>query len=309
MKLFTGLFAAGLLFMMGCKKDEAVTTTVTVTTATISGITTTSATGGGSLAVSGNVAVTERGVCWATTHDPTTANSKTSDGSGTGSFTSNLSGLIARTVYYVRAYAINAGTTYYGDEVTFTAGSPTRKELIVNGDFSTPAGGDYLLSTAVPWKTDETDATIIGRDPGTYKGQTGYIWTFDLAKSFYQTVGVVPPVETEYDVSFDGTCTWTDWGGYAPEIAVSLSAYDGNDPSTRTLIDSVQITDPVAFPGWDLNTWGNVTGKLTLTAAQATAAAGKKLVIEFAPVHYLVSGSNTNIYYNFDNISVIGVAE
>ena len=93
------------------------------------------------------------------------------------------------------------------------------------------------------------------------------------------------------------------------DIAVIFSAYDGTDASTRTFIDSVHVVDPVAFPGWDLNTWGPVTGTFTLTAAQATAAAGKKLVIEFAPVAYVVSGSASNVYYNFDNISVIGVAE
>ena len=52
---------------------------------------------------------------------PTTANSKTANGTGTGSFTSSLTGLTAMTLYYVRAYATNGTGTTYGNEVTFTA--------------------------------------------------------------------------------------------------------------------------------------------------------------------------------------------
>jgi len=64
--------------------------------------------------------VTAHGVCWNTSPNPTTANSFTTDGTGTGTFVSALTGLTEDTTYYVRAYATNAVGTYYGNEVSFT---------------------------------------------------------------------------------------------------------------------------------------------------------------------------------------------
>lgn len=64
-------------------------------------------------------AVTARGVCWATTQNPTTADSYTTNGTGTGLFVSNITGLSKTTTYYVRAYATNSVGTSYGAQYTF----------------------------------------------------------------------------------------------------------------------------------------------------------------------------------------------
>jgi len=95
--------------------------TLAATTAATS-ITASSATSGGNVtADGGGASVTARGVCWSTTTGPTIAlSTKTSDGSGTGVFTSSITGLTAVTLYYVRAYATNFSGTSYGAEVSFT---------------------------------------------------------------------------------------------------------------------------------------------------------------------------------------------
>ena len=90
----------------------------TVTTTPITNISDVSATSGGNV-ISGNATVA-RGVCWGTSPNPTTANSHTNDGTGTGTFISQLTGLTSNTLYYVRAYASNSVGTAYGDDVTFT---------------------------------------------------------------------------------------------------------------------------------------------------------------------------------------------
>jgi len=95
-------------------------TVPTVTTSQVTNITQTTATGGGNVTNSGNATVTVRGVCWSTSHNPTTSSSHTTNGTGTGSFTSSLTGLTANTTYYVRAYATNSAGTAYGSEVSFT---------------------------------------------------------------------------------------------------------------------------------------------------------------------------------------------
>lgn len=94
---------------------------VVVTTNNVTNVTPTSATCGGTVTVSsGNTfPITSRGVCWATTHNPTIDNAHTSDGSGVGSFISSITGLTVNTNYYVRAYATNEVGTFYGEEKNF----------------------------------------------------------------------------------------------------------------------------------------------------------------------------------------------
>ena len=95
-------------------------TVATVTTTAISNIDKTTATGGGNVTADGGATITTRGICWSTSQNPTVDGSHTTDGTGTGSFTSSMTGLTANTTYYVRAYATNSAGTAYGEEVSFT---------------------------------------------------------------------------------------------------------------------------------------------------------------------------------------------
>ena len=92
----------------------------TVTTTAISAIDKTTATGGGNVTADGGATVPARGICWSTSQNPTISGSHTTDGTGTGSFTSAMTGLTANTTYYVRAYATNSAGTAYGEELSFT---------------------------------------------------------------------------------------------------------------------------------------------------------------------------------------------
>jgi len=91
-----------------------------LSTTAANNIKTTSATSGGIITNDGGSAITASGVCWNTSPNPTTANSKTTDGTGLGSFTSSITDLTANTQYYVRAYATNSVGTSYGNAVLFT---------------------------------------------------------------------------------------------------------------------------------------------------------------------------------------------
>jgi len=90
-----------------------------LTTAPVLVVTSTSASSGGNITNDGGSAVTARGVVWGTNTAPTTADSKTNDGTGTGSFTSTINGLAGHTIYYLRAYATNNIGTVYGNEFSF----------------------------------------------------------------------------------------------------------------------------------------------------------------------------------------------
>lgn len=91
----------------------------TVVTASATAVTATTAVCGGNVTADGGYAVIQRGVCYSTTPSPTTASPHTTDGSGTGSFVSNLTNLTPNTTYHYRAYATNATGTVYGEERSF----------------------------------------------------------------------------------------------------------------------------------------------------------------------------------------------
>lgn len=126
--------------------QSAATGLATVTTTAISGITTSAAVSGGNVTSDGGSSVTARGVCWSTSANPTISGSKTTDGSGTGTFTSNITGLSAATLYYVRAYATNTTGTAYGDELSFTTSGSSPPSAPVANAASSVTYNSFLAS-------------------------------------------------------------------------------------------------------------------------------------------------------------------
>ena len=110
------LLILSIFLIHSCKKEK----NPTLTTSAITNITGTTATSGGTITDEGSGTIIARGVCWSTGITPTIADSKTTDGAGAGSFTSNISGLNGATPYYVRAYATNSAGTGYGMAMSFT---------------------------------------------------------------------------------------------------------------------------------------------------------------------------------------------
>lgn len=94
-----------------------------VATSIASAITTTGAMLGGNISSAASAIVTARGICWSTSANPTTANNKISNGSGTGIFASTISGLTSGTTYHCRAYATTSLGTSYGSDVSFATSS------------------------------------------------------------------------------------------------------------------------------------------------------------------------------------------
>ena len=92
----------------------------TVSTSTATGVGAVKATLGGNITADGGASVTERGIVWGLTADPTTSDNKVTIGTGTGSFSSVVSSLPSATTIHFRAYAINSSGTAYGSDATFT---------------------------------------------------------------------------------------------------------------------------------------------------------------------------------------------
>jgi hypothetical protein len=123
--LVLAFFTASVTTFFGCKKDEIATlytrtVSIIAETNAVTGITQTNAVTEGTVISSGGVDVIARGVCWSTGHDPTLADNLTTDGTGSGTFSSNITSLTPNTTFYIRAYATNSAGTAYGNEIFFT---------------------------------------------------------------------------------------------------------------------------------------------------------------------------------------------
>ena len=95
-------------------------TTGTVTTKAVDTRKATSVNANGEVTDDGNVTITERGVVYSKSSDPTTDDTKVKDdGTSVGSFSVKLTGLDPNTTYHVRAYVINEEGTAYGADKTF----------------------------------------------------------------------------------------------------------------------------------------------------------------------------------------------
>jgi len=148
----------------------------TVTTQAVTAITMTTATGNGNITATGQPLPTQHGVVWSTSADPTTADSKTTDGavSVTGAFTSSMTGLTPGTLYHVRAYATNAIGTVYGEDVTFIAHQvPTVVTSAVTAITTTTATGNgNVTALGVPNPTQHGVVWSTSANPTTADSKT-----------------------------------------------------------------------------------------------------------------------------------------
>ncbi|WP_333696710.1 hypothetical protein [Flavobacterium sp.] len=172
-----------------------------VQTNTVSSITQNTALCGGNVTGTGGSPITQRGVCWSnTTTTPTIANPRTNDGSGTGTFTSNISGLLPNTTYHVRAYATNSVGTAYGINRTFTTTGSTipvvSSTTAVSGITFNSAnsggtissnGGSEVISRGVCWSNTNSNPTIANSttNNGTGVGTFSSSMTNMLPNSLY----------------------------------------------------------------------------------------------------------------------------
>ena len=203
-------------------KTVAVVPTLSSTTS-ISSITATTASSGGVISNDGGASVTARGVVWGTSKGPTISGSKTSNGTGTGTFTSSLTSLTPGKTYYVRAYATNSAGTAYGAEVSFktvavvpTLSSTTSISSITattasSGGVISNDGGASVTARGVVWGTSKGPTisgskTSNGTGTGTF---TSSLTNLTSETTYYARAYATNSVGTAYgaEVSFRTTAT------------------------------------------------------------------------------------------------------
>ncbi|MBN1925392.1 MAG: fibrobacter succinogenes major paralogous domain-containing protein [Prolixibacteraceae bacterium] len=164
-----------------------------VSTSEISNITTTTASSGGNILYNGGNPIVERGVCWNTTGTPTIDDDRTSDGTGSGSFVSNLTGLTPNTIYYLRAYATHSEDTGYGDQKTFITYNSSVSDIDGNVYYGIFLGtqewmGENLNVTRYK-NGDEIGTTTPADLDISAESEPKYQWAYDGNESFADSYG------------------------------------------------------------------------------------------------------------------------
>jgi hypothetical protein len=193
-----------------CITEASVSTIPTVSTSDVVDIAQTTATGGGNVTADGGALVTDRGVCWSTSQNPTIDDNHTSDGTGTGTFVSNLTGLTPNTPYFVRAYATNSVGMAYGNEVNFTtlsAGFTCGSTITINHVTGNVAPVDktvtYGTVTNIPGEESKCWITSnLGADhqatavSDATEPSAGWYWQFNRKQGYKHTGSVRTPNTT-----------------------------------------------------------------------------------------------------------------
>lgn len=206
----------------------------TVTTTIVTNVTSTTATSGGNVTDDGGATVTARGVCWSTSPDPTIDDNKTTDGNGTGAFTSQLTNLTHSTTYYMRAYATNSEGTSYGEQKYFT----TLSDGMINGHQYVDLG----LSSGLKWATCNVGAD----SPEDYGGY--YAWGETETKTEYTQGNSVTFGQQLNDISGNAQydAATANWGGtwrMPTKDEIRELIYNCNwTPETQNGVDGFKVT-------------------------------------------------------------------
>jgi uncharacterized protein (TIGR02145 family) len=268
-------------------------TVPTVTTSEVVRTSTTSATVGGTVTADGNVAVTERGVCWSTHATPTIGGSHRSIGSGLGSFSIELTDLTIGTTYYVRAYATNSQGTAYGEEKTFvvttiplpvvttSAATDINPTSATVGGNVTDDGGETVTARGICWSTSSNPTisdqyTTNGTGTGSF---TANLTGLTPSTTYYARAYVTTGVGTAYgeEISFTTgalavptvtTSAATSVTRNSAYVQGSVTADGGASVTTRGICYS---TSPNPTTSNSIKTNGSGTGNFNTYLSGLTA--------------------------------------
>lgn len=248
------------------------TTTTTVpilTTTEATSITTATASCGGNISSDGGAVVSTRGICWSTSQNPTTANSKVAVGGGTGSFNGSLTGLSPGTVYYARAYATNSVGTAYGNEVAFstlatlpivitTSLSNITTISFVSGGNVTTNGGSDVRARGVCWSTSpnptvNNSKTTNGTGTGVF---ISYVTGLTAGTTYYVRAYATNGVGTAYGSEFRANGLTEEINELVPESIITELKRLGmpiNSGFSPPIINNIYNISPLRLKGTNIS--------------------------------------------------------
>ena len=212
----------------------------TVITASVTEITANSAKGGGEVTNDGGAEVTERGICWSTSANPTLSDSHVAAGTGIGAFIAMMNGLEASTTYHVRAYATNEAGTAYGLDREFTT--------LSGGGSGAPEGAiDGLFSVSPTKKVFFSQGNL------QYQASTN---TWRFAEHQWDHVGGTDYITGVFDGNVEGSTNndiSSDYSGWIDLFKFGTSGYDHGAVCYQPWSTNSENVNYYAYGHWNYN--------------------------------------------------------
>ena len=309
----TGAYLIRVMDPSGTTTTTTTTTTVaptapTVSTQAVTNISYTTATGNGTLISDGNSSITHIGICWSTSHTPTTADSTAEFvGSFSTTYSVNMISLSPFTTYYVRAYATNGVGTSYGSAVSFSTVGTTTTSTTSTSTTSTSTTSTSTTTTAPPTPTVTTQAvTGIGQLTATGNGTVTVLGDAVLTGFCWNTTGT--------PTAFGGdpyTFKTPALGAFTDAIGGAFSNGSNPDliPSTFYYVRSCIVDGSYNVHYGGQVTFTSAAGTTTTAAPTTTTAApttttaaplGTQLIINATPTSGNIVLSSQDDWYYFD---------
>ncbi len=252
--------------------------TLPILTTSVSSITATTAISVGNISSNGGAPVIARGICWSTAANPDiTLNTKMTEGTGSGSFTSNITGLIPSTTYYVRAYATNAIGTVYGNEISFATTTIVLPSIITTNTSliaSTTAtsggnisynGGDTIIARGVCWDTLPNPSIALNTKTANGTGDGIFVsnitglapnTTYYVRAYATNSIGTVYGDEYSFNTTSTPSAIVTDYDGNVYDtVQIGSQIWMKQNLKTTHYNNGVAIV----FPGSNITDWQNNT--------------------------------------------------
>lgn len=243
----------------------------TVTTGAVTNITTTTATVAGNVTDDHGAAVSTRGICYAVTPNPTTANDKVASGSGEGPFSSNLTGLSPNTLYYARAYATNSVGTSYGSQTSFTTLQGTPE--VITG-----------LASSVT-KNSATCAGEVVDDNGSAVTEAGIVYSINANPTIANNKVTTSSGVGVFSENLTGLAVATEYHYRAYAINAEGVSYGEDKTFTTTPAGPTALTV-------------TVTGKTTADVSWVKGSGADTTLVRRRPGSYPVSITDGNSIYS-----------
>lgn len=248
------------------------TPTVTINSS-VTSVTSTSALGGGNVTYIGVPPVTVRGLCWTTSPivNPIITDPHTSDGSGGGAFSSNITGLITGTTYYVRAYAYN-GTYYYSPtKISFTTNPPPSITSINDVDYTSSATSFVATLGSGAAAGDILFVSIHLNTNSTITTPTGYSQIYKISSDVnFKSFAIYYKIATSGDL------------GASVTISLGSSSY-GN-------ISIISVHGKSVSPYYIGGTYYN--GIVTSITAQSPGGITGSLILSYSSISFASTGTS-----------------